>query len=149
MLRILTLAASLSACLTVTAFAETHEVQMLNRGEGRETMVFSPSFLRVAPGDTVKFVATDRGHTAESDDALWPEGVELFQGKINEEVEVTFEREGLYGVRCKPHYAMGMVMTVAVGDLTEAPEGWLDGKFPRRTKNRYEAQLEHLTEVSE
>lgn len=46
-------------------FAETFEVQMLNKGaEGN--MVFEPGFLRVAPGDTVKFIAARKGHNAES-----------------------------------------------------------------------------------
>jgi plastocyanin len=38
---------------------------MLNRGESG-TMVFEPAGLRIAPGDTVKFIATDRGHNAET-----------------------------------------------------------------------------------
>jgi len=100
------------------AVAETFEVQMLNRGESG-TMVFEPSSLRIAEGDTVKFVATDRGHNAESIDGMMPAGAEAFAGKINEEIEVTFTEAGFYGVQCKPHFAMGMVMVVAVGDETK------------------------------
>ena len=67
-----------------------------------------------------------------------PEGAEGFKGKINEEIEVTLESEGVYGVICKPHYAMGMVMTVAVGDV-EAPEDFLEGRVPRRRpRQRFE-----------
>ena len=41
-----------------TAFAAEYEVKMLNNGtEGM--MVFEPAVLKVAVGDTVKFVATD------------------------------------------------------------------------------------------
>lgn len=146
MIHKLTTAIVLSTTLTTAVFAETYEVQMLNRGEGRETMIFSPSALRIAVGDTIKFIAEDRGHNAESITEAWPEGVVPFAGKINEEIEVTFDQEGFYGVRCKPHFAMGMVMTIAVGEETVAPDGWLEGRLPRATKQRMEAQLEELSQ---
>ena len=42
------------------------EVKMLNKGtEG--AMVFEPALVKVEPGDTVKFVATDKGHNAGID----------------------------------------------------------------------------------
>lgn len=146
MFRMATVAIALSAAFCGAALAETHEVEMLNRGEGRDTMIFSPSALRIAVGDTVKFVAADRGHNAESITETWPDGVEPFAGKINEEVEYTFDQEGFYGVKCKPHFAMGMVMTIAVGEETAAPDGWLEGRLPPRTKERMEAQLAELTQ---
>jgi pseudoazurin len=31
-------------------------------------------------------------------------------------VSVTFDVEGVYGVRCVPHYSMGMVALIVVGD---------------------------------
>lgn len=139
------LATILALTLTSAVHAETHDVEMLNRGEAG-AMIFEPAFLRIAPGDTVRFVASTRGHNAETDPLLWPEDVEPFAGRINEEIEVVFDTEGLYGIKCKPHYAMGMVMTIAVGDLTEAPEGWLEGRIPRNAKERYEEQLENLAE---
>lgn len=125
-------------------FAETHEVQMLSRGTGGETMVFEPSFLQIQPGDTVRFVATDRSHNAEAIPDMMPEGAEPFRGRINEEVEVTFDVEGLYGVKCQPHYAMGMVLTIAVGELEEAPEDFLEGRIPPRALDRFVTQLENL-----
>lgn len=146
MFRNLTTAIALCSASMLPAFAETIEVEMLNRGENRESMIFRPDFVRVQPGDTVKFIAKDRGHSAESDTKLWDESVDTFVGKINEEIEYTFENEGLFGVKCKPHYAMGMVMTIAVGDISEAPEGWLEGRIPRKAKQRYEEQLKQLSE---
>lgn len=145
MFRTLTTASAFALALSSAVFAETHEVEMLNRSDSG-TMVFEPAFLRIAPGDTVKFLASARGHNAESVEDLWPEGADTFAGKINEEVEVSFDTEGLYGIKCKPHFAMGMVMTIAVGDLTDAPEGWLDGRIPRKAKKRFEEQLSGLAE---
>jgi len=144
MKRILASAAALALLTGSAAFAEMHEVKMLNKGPDGEIMVFEPAFLQVAPGDTVKFLATDRGHNAETLDGLVPEGAEGFKGRINEEIEVTLDSAGLYGVQCKPHYAMGMVMTIAVGEVEAAPDDFLEGRIPPRAKERFEAQLGNL-----
>ena len=144
MKRILASAAALALLTGSAAFAEMHEVKMLNKGPEGEIMVFEPAFLQVAPGDTVKFLATDRGHNAETLDGLVPEGAEGFEGRINEEIEVTLDSAGLYGVQCKPHYAMGMVMTIAVGEVEAAPDDFLEGRIPPRAKERFEAQLGNL-----
>lgn len=141
MLRNLMTTAAVIAALGSAASAETFEVQMLNRGEAG-TMVYEPAFLRIAPGDTVKFLASDKGHNAESIDAMMPEGAEAFKGKINEEIEVTLDTEGVYGVRCKPHYAMGMVMLIAVGDADAVPDSYFEGRIPPNAKKRFEAQQE-------
>lgn len=143
MFRILATSLALSAALSGAAAAEDYEVKMLNRGDAG-TMVFEPSFLRIAAGDTVKFIATDRSHNAESIPEMMPEGGTAFEGKINEEIAVTYDVEGLYGVRCSPHYAMGMVMIIAVGDIAEAPESFMEGRIPRGAKKRFEEQLSGL-----
>lgn len=96
------------------ATAAEVEVKMLNKGtEG--LMVFEPALIKVAPGDTVKFVSTDKGHNAESIKGMLPDGAATFIGKINDDVAVTFEQAGIYGVKCAPHYGMGMVAMVVVG----------------------------------
>ena len=116
---------------------------MLNKGE-EGTMVFEPSFLQIAAGDTVLFIPTDKGHNAESIKGMMPEGAEDFKGKMNQEVEATFDVEGVYGVMCKPHYAMGMVMTIEVGDADAAPENFFEGRVPKKAKERFDAQLGNL-----
>ena len=55
MTRILATAAALALLAGGAAFAETHEVRMLNKGSDGARMVFEPSFLQVEPSDTVKF----------------------------------------------------------------------------------------------
>ncbi len=140
MIRKIAAGLAIAALMGSAAFAETIEVQMLNQGSDGERMVFEPALVQAAVGDNIRFVATDRGHNAEINDGMLPEGAEAFTGRINEEIEVTLDVEGVYGVICKPHFAMGMVMIIAVGDV-EAPEGFLDGRIPRRAKERFEAQL--------
>ncbi len=97
------------------ANAADYEVRMLNKGASG-MMVFEPALVRIQPGDSVKFVAADKGHNAESIAAMLPEGAKPFVGKINEDFTIAFDKPGVYGFRCKPHYGMGMVGVVAVGD---------------------------------
>ena len=96
------------------ALAAEVEVKMLNKGvEG--AMVFEPALVKVAPGDTVKFVATDKGHNAETIKGMLSADATPFLGKNGEDVAVTFDKPGIYGVKCLPHYGMGMVAMVVVG----------------------------------
>lgn len=96
------------------ALAETHEVMMLNRGD-RGSMVYEPDHLRLAPGDTVRFIPTHPSHNAASIPEIWPAEVAPVLGRIDEEIEITFAEPGTYGIKCSPHYTMGMVMLIEVG----------------------------------
>jgi pseudoazurin len=96
------------------AMAGEVEVKMLNKGvEGM--MVFEPALIKVAPGDTVRFLSTDKGHNAESIKGMLPDGGATFIGKTGEDVAVKFDQPGIYGVKCAPHYGMGMVAMIVVG----------------------------------
>ena len=143
MIRTLTTGLAFAMLMGGAAFADTFEVQMLNKGTDGDRMVFEPAFLQVEAGDTIKFIAADKGHNAELNEDMAPEGAEPFAGRINEEFEVTLDVEGYYGVICKPHYAMGMVMTIAVGD-TDLPDDFFEGRVPRKAKERFEAQIESI-----
>lgn len=116
-------AAAMAAVLAMAgaAGAAEHEILMLNKGE-KGVMVFEPDFVRAAPGDTIRFVATDKGHNAETIKGMLPDGVDGFKGKINEEIVFTVDAEGVYGIKCTPHYGMGMVMLVTVGDAVNLAE---------------------------
>ncbi len=107
-LAVLTLAA-------VPAAAKEHQVKMLNKGADGSLMVFEPAFIKIAPGDTVKFLATQKGHNAETVAGMTPAGGPVFKGKINEEIVVRFAKPGVYGYKCLPHVGMGMVGLVQVG----------------------------------
>lgn len=98
------------------ALAAEFEVKMLNKGADNQTMVFEPAFLKIQPGDTVRFVPTDKGHDAQTIPGMLPEGAEPFKGKLSQEITVIFAKPGVYGYRCAPHFGMGMVGLIAVGD---------------------------------
>mgnify|MGYP006280286635 FL=1 len=114
------IAAGLLAALTAAPVAaETIEVKMLNKNDAGDLMVYEPASVSIEPGDTVRFVATAKGHNAQSVKDMIPDGAESFRGGINQEIEVTFETEGTYVYKCLPHLYSGMVGVVKVGDASK------------------------------
>lgn len=96
------------------AAAKDHVVQMKNSGAAGP-MVFEPAFVKANPGDKIRFVPTDPSHNAETIPNMLPAGVAPSSGAMNKEFVLTVSKPGLYGVKCKPHYTMGMVALVQVG----------------------------------
>ena len=113
-------AALLAGAITGTSAAEI-PVKTLNSGPGG-MMVFDPAFVKIQPGDTVRFIPADKGHNAESIKGMAPEGAAPFKTVVSKEETVTFDRPGLYGFKCGPHYIMGMVGLIQVGDKPENVE---------------------------
>jgi pseudoazurin len=98
--------------LTGGAWAAEVEVKLLSKGSDGGTMVFEPAYVKIASGDTVKFLSTDRGYNAESIKGMLPDGATPLIGKNGEDVAVKFEQEGVYGVKCLPHHGICMVLMV-------------------------------------
>lgn len=118
--------------------AAEFEVQMLNKGADGATMVFEPAFLQISAGDTVKFVPTDKGHNAETIKGMFPEGGNEFKGKIGEEFSVTFDVEGAYAYKCLPHFGMGMVGMIVVGEAPANLEALQAVKVPPKAAAKFE-----------
>jgi len=78
-------------------------------------MQFDPQLLKISPGDTVHFVAMDKGHNAQSIDGMIPDGAKAFAGGMSEDLTVTLTVPGVYGYRCQPHGTLGMVGLIVVG----------------------------------
>lgn len=126
------------------AIAANFEVHMLNKGADG-TMVFEPALIEIAPGDTVTFLATDKGHNAESIKEMMPAGAEPFKGAMGKEVSVTFTEEGVYGIKCAPHLGMGMVAAVVVGEPTNL-EAAKAVTLPGKARDRMAAALDAIAE---
>ena len=136
-------AAAVILALALPAAAADFEVHMLNKGaEG--AMVFEPAFVKVAPGDTVTFIPTDKGHNVETIKDMIPEGAEAFKSKMNETYKVTFDKPGAYGVKCTPHVGMGMVGVVVVGDAPANLDAVKTGKLPKKARERMDAAITAL-----
>ncbi|MGU3575170.1 pseudoazurin [Brucellaceae bacterium C25G] len=126
----------LIALAATPALAETWEVKMYNRNE-HGSMIYEPEFLKIAPGDSVKFIKSQPGHNAVTIDGMIPEGAESFKSKINEEdFTISLPVEGSYAIKCSPHYGMGMVMLIEVGDNAPAPV--YPDDMPKRARDRFE-----------
>lgn len=136
-------AAALCAGFAGATSAADVDVLMLNKGESG-VMVFEPSFVQVQPGDTVHFIATDKGHDVESIKGMIPQGVEPFKGKMNENFDLTVTQEGVYGIKCTPHFPMGMVALVVVGDPSSNLEAAKALKNPKKAKDRFDAAFAQI-----
>lgn len=105
-------------------------VKMLNKGS-TGVMVFEPNIVRIQPGQSVTFTPVNPGHDAESIPGMVPAGAQPFKGAISKPITVTFTKPGVYGYKCTPHLAMGMVGVVVVGaptNLAQAKAVALPGK---------------------
>ncbi|TJZ89918.1 pseudoazurin [Paracoccus gahaiensis] len=125
--------------LAGTGYAADHQVKMLNKGEAG-AMVFEPAYVKAEPGDTITFMPTDKGHNVESIKEILPEGVESFRSKINEEYTLTVTEPGLYGIKCTPHYAMGMVGLIQVGEATNLDVAQT-AKMPKKARERMDEAI--------
>jgi pseudoazurin len=140
--KIAALASAILAVASLPATAAEHVINMLNKGADGSPMVFEPSFVRAAVGDTIKFVPVDKGHFAVALPGMWPKDVAEAKGAMNKEFVVTMEKDGLYGFKCTPHYAMGMVALVQVGNAPVTDEIKaikLPGKAGERMNAAFEA----------
>jgi pseudoazurin len=140
-LLIVTIAALIG--VAAEASAAEHVVKMLNDDGKGELMVFEPSFVQAAPGDSIKFVAVDQMHNAETLPEIWPEGAATFKGELSKDVSFTVEKEGVYGIKCLPHFAFGMMALVLVGKPVNA-EQLKAFQPPEMAAKRYEALVDQI-----
>ena len=110
----LALVAILALAATPTLAANV-DVQLLNKGD-KGAMVFQPDLVKIAVGDTVTYQPTDKGHDVDGAAGNIPAGATPFKGQMSQALTQTFTVPGVYVVKCDPHYGMGMVSVVVVGD---------------------------------
>ena len=106
---------SIFLIMNISAQSQDHVVKMLNQGsEG--FMVFEPAVLKILPGDSVTFEATDAAHNSASISGTIPEGAQEWNGGLSKDITVTFNVEGIYAYQCTPHAMMAMVGIIEVGN---------------------------------
>jgi pseudoazurin len=131
---------ALGCFLALPAKSEEIQVKELNRGPGG-LFVFDPELVRIRPGDTITFVAADKGHEVHTATGMIPAGAASFDAKMNEDATVTFTEPGVYVILCKPHAALGMVAVIVVG----APVN-IDKIDPSALPGKAKAKLQGLLE---
>ena len=132
--------------LPASVNASDMTIQMLNKDiDSKRRNIYSPALIQIELGDTVKWVATDRGHNVEFVRGAVPEGVKPFRSALGKDVSYTFSTPGAYVFKCTPHYGLGMVGIIIVG---ETPDNLLDiaaKKYPGKADKRIDALLAPLT----
>ena len=112
--------------------AAEHEVQMLSQGPQGQRNWFEPPAVFAQPGDTIQLVPTDKGHNSTS--LVVPEGAPTWNGKLSQEVSVTLDVPGLYAYKCIPHFGLGMVGLIAVGDPSINLEAVKSARYPGKAR---------------
>jgi len=106
---------SIFLIMNISVQSQDHVVKMLNQGsEGY--MVFEPAVLKILPGDSVTFEATDAAHNSASISGMIPDGAQEWNGGLSKDITVTFNVEGIYAYQCTPHAMMAMVGIIEVGN---------------------------------
>jgi pseudoazurin len=136
------MAAVLVISTSAPALADVIEVEMLNRNDDGERMVFSQELIRAEVGDTIRFVPTDKSHNAQSVNDALPAGQEPFRGGVNQEVEYVVTETGLTAVVCLPHQTMGMVALVVVGNDFSNAGQVLEARIPGKGGDKIAALVE-------
>ena len=133
-----------SLFLSNIVVAEDTTVEMLDK-LGKRNMVFSQEIVRINPGDTVFWKATDKGHNVQfiSKNGV-PEGVEKFKSKIGKDAEYTFTTPGIYAYWCLPHKTMGMIGFVIVGDELSNLDSIKKVKFIGKSKKIAKALIAEI-----
>jgi pseudoazurin len=119
--------------LASPALAENFTIEMLNKDQEGNRMVFSQEVVNVSLGDTVIWVPASRGHNVEM--VASPNNLKL-KSKYSKEVKITFDKPGIYYYWCSPHKSMGMIGLVVVDDdlsnLTEISKAKAKGKSKKK-----------------
>jgi len=106
-------------------------------------MVYSEDITRIAVGDTVTWVPTDKGHNVEIVAA--PEGFDIpKKSKNNKEVSITFDVPGIYFYQCTPHKGMGMIALVVVGEDVSNKDKIAKAKALGKSKKKLKKLLGEL-----
>ena len=132
----LLMALVISALPSMPAWAETYEVKLLNRDE-TGPYPFVPEFLKIKPGDKVTFKLVTTGHAPASIEAMMPASAKPFRTKINQGITVEFTEKGLYGIKCIPHFSMGSVMILQVGDEASLDDLKISSDVPPISQKRF------------
>ena len=127
----------------VVGSANAMTIEMLNKDDAGNRMVYSEELAKVDVGETITWVPTDKGHNVEM--IAGPDGADLpKKSKNNKEVSMTFEVPGIYYYWCTPHKGMGMIGLVVVGDDVSNKDAIAKAKALGKSKKKLKALLGDL-----
>ncbi|MFQ3361400.1 MAG: plastocyanin/azurin family copper-binding protein [Alphaproteobacteria bacterium] len=99
------------------AHSAEYSIEMLNKREDGQKMVYSQDIINIDVNDTVKWTPTSKGHNVEF--ITVPGSMDIpKKSKTSKEYSYTFDQPGVYLYQCTPHKSMGMIALVIVGKDT-------------------------------
>jgi pseudoazurin len=119
------LAIVVAIALNATAYAKNHQVKLLTSDANGQNMIMSPGYLKISQGDTVTFLPSDSSHNVES--VSLPLKAEKFSSPMGQKFSYTFDENGVYLYKCTPHFVLGMLGVIQVGDaknLAQVNQDW-------------------------
>lgn len=123
--------------------ANAMTIEMLNKDDAGNKMVYSEELARVDVGETITWIPTSKGHNVEM--IAGPNGAELpKKSKNGKEVSMAFEVPGIYYYWCTPHKGMGMIGLVVVGDDTSNKDAIAKAKALGKSKKKLKTLLGDL-----
>ena len=127
----------------VVSSANAMTIEMLNKDDAGNKMIFSEELAKVDVGETVTWLPTSKGHNVEM--IAGPDGAELpKKSKNGKEVSITFEVPGIYYYWCTPHKGMGMIGLVVVGGDTSNKDDIAKAKALGKSKKKLKKLLGEL-----
>ena len=131
---------SIFGIVFVVGTANALTIEMLNKDDQGNKMVYSEELAKVDVGETITWVPTSKGHNVEM--IAGPDGAELpKKSKNGKEVSMTFEVPGIYYYWCTPHKGMGMIGLVVVGDDVSNKDKIAKAKALGKSKKKLKALL--------
>lgn len=127
----------------ISSFAHANTIEMLNKDDQGNKMVYSEEVAKIEVGETITWVPTSKGHNVEM--IAGPDGATLpKKSKNGKEVSMTFEVPGIYYYWCTPHKGMGMIGLVVVGGDTSNKDDIAKAKAMGKSKKKLKALLGDL-----
>ena len=111
-------------------------INMVNKDASGNAMQFEPACWKIAAGDTGHGGVVDKGHDTGTRAGGLPDGADGWRGKISQNLDVTLTVPGLYAFKCAPHFPMGMVGLIQVGDAPSNVDAIKALKLPSKATAR-------------
>jgi len=128
---------------STSVFSADLQIEMLNKRSDGARMVYSEDIAKVDVGQTVEWVAKDKGHNVEM--IAGPDGAELpKKSKLSKNFSMKFDKAGIYIYKCSPHVGMGMIGIIVVGGDTSNKGAISKVKLPGKAKKKRNALLEGI-----
>ena len=118
-------------------------IDMLNKRDDGARMVYSIEVAKIDKGQTIEWVAKDKGHNVEM--IKGPDGASLpKKSKLSKNTSITFDTPGLYLYKCTPHVGMGMIGLVVVGGDTSNKDAIAKAKLSGKSKKKRDKFLSEI-----